>query len=103
MLEVGLLAEAGAGSLELAEVGGAGSTGSPFQLAIFGAMIGCGLIIIGVGVGIGMIASKSVESIARQPEAGGRIFTSMIVAAALLEGVTFFALLICMLTVLWLK
>ena len=87
----------------LAAVGDAASTESPYLLAIFGAMIGCGLIIIGAATGIGMIASKSVESIARQPEAGGRIFTSMIVAAALLEGVTFFALLICMLTVLWLK
>ena len=87
----------------LAAAEGAGSTGDAFQLAIFGAAIGCGLIIIGVGVGIGMIASKSVESIARQPEAGGRIFTSMIVAAAMIEGVTFFALLICMLTVYWLK
>ncbi len=87
----------------LAAAAAADSTGNAFHLAIFGAAIGCGLIIIGVGVGIGMIASKSVDSIARQPEAGGRIFTSMIVAAALLEGVTFFALLICMLTVYWLK
>jgi len=87
----------------LAEAGGAGSTGSPYHLAIFGAMIGCGLIIVGAATGIGMIASKAVDSIARQPEAGGRIFTSMIVAAALLEGVTFFALLTCFLTVFWLK
>ncbi len=72
-------------------------------LAIFGAVLATGIIIVGAAIGIGKIASKSVDSIARQPEAGGRIFTSMIVAAALLEGVTFFALLICLLTVLWLK
>ena len=87
----------------LAVVGDAASTESPYFLAIFGAMIGCGLIIVGAATGIGMIASKAVDSIARQPEAGGRIFTSMIVAAALLEGVTFFALLTCFLTVFWLK
>ena len=72
-------------------------------LAIFGAAIGCGLIIIGAGVGIGLIGSLSSGAIARQPEAGGRIFSSMIIAAALVEGVTFFALLICFLTVFWLK
>ncbi len=97
----GILAEAGPVADTAAVASAAG--GSAAFLAIFGAMIGCGLIIMGAAAGIGMIASKSVESIARQPEAGGRIFTSMIVAAALLEGVTFFALLICMLTVLWLK
>ncbi len=91
------------GTVGILAEGGAAAAGDAGFLAIFGAMIGCGLIIVGAAAGIGMIASKSVESIARQPEAGGRIFTSMIVAAALLEGVTFFALLICMLTVLWLK
>ena len=72
-------------------------------LAIFGAVISCSVIIIGAAMGIGLIGSKSVESIARQPEAGGRIFSTMIIAAALVEGVTFFALLICFLTVFWLR
>ena len=71
-------------------------------LAIVGATIGCSLIIIGAGMSIGFIGGKAVESIARQPEAGGRIFTTMIIAAALIEGITFFALLICFLTVFWL-
>ena len=72
------------------------------SLAIFGAAIACGMIIIGAGIGVGMIGGKAVESIARQPEAGGRIFMSMIIAAALIEGVTFFALLVCFLAVFWL-
>jgi len=59
------------------------------------ATIACGIIIIGAGLGIALIGSKAVDSIARQPEAGSRIFISMILAAALIEGVTFFALLIC--------
>jgi len=73
------------------------------NLAIFGAMIACGLIILGVGLGIGLIAKNAVTAIARQPESGGRIFTAMIVAAALIEGVSFFALLVCLLTVIWFK
>jgi F-type H+-transporting ATPase subunit c len=72
-------------------------------LGIMGAGIGCGMVIIGAAVGIGMIGAWSANAIARQPEAGGRIFSGMIIAAALVEGVTFFALLICFLTVFWLR
>ena len=69
--------------------------------AIFGATIGCGFAVIGAGLGIGMIGSRAMDSIARQPEAGSRIFSTMIIAAALVEGVTFFALLVCFLAVFW--
>jgi F-type H+-transporting ATPase subunit c len=72
------------------------------SLALFGAVIGCGLVIIGAGAGLGWIAGKAVESIARQPEAHNRVFMAMIVVAAMLEGVTFLALLICFLAVNWL-
>jgi F-type H+-transporting ATPase subunit c len=54
--------------------------------------IGIGLIILGAGIGIGRIGGSAVEAIARQPEAGGRIGTNMIIAAALIEGVTVIAL-----------
>ncbi len=66
-------------------------------LALLGAGLGAGIVCIGSGKGIGQLASSAVESIARQPEAGGRIFTSMLISAALIEGFTFFALIICML------
>ena len=79
-----------------------GGAGVP-TLALFAATIACGIIIVGAGLGIGMIGSKAVDSIARQPEAGSRIFIAMILAAALIEGVTFFALLICFLSVFWLR
>ena len=59
-----------------------------------GLAIGAGLICIGAAKGIGMIGSKAVESIARQPEARPGIFTSMIITAALIEGFTFFALVV---------
>jgi F-type H+-transporting ATPase subunit c len=60
-----------------------------------GAAIGAGLIIIGAGYGIGKIGSCAVESMARQPEVAGNIQTSMLIAAALIEGVTFFGLVVC--------
>jgi len=71
--------------------------------AIVGLMLGCGLIILGAGFAIGWIGSKAVESIARQPEAAPRIFTTMIIAGALVEGVTFFSLLIAFLTLYWMR
>ena len=64
-------------------------------LLALGAGIGAGLICIGSAKGIGHLAGQAREGIARQPEAGGRIGTNMIIAAALIEGFTFFALLIC--------
>ena len=66
-------------------------------LGILGVSVGCGIVVLGAARGIGQIASKAVDSIARQPEAGGRIFTSMIISAALIEGFTFFGLVVCML------
>lgn len=59
--------------------------------------VGIGLVVMGAARGIATIAGNAVEGIARQPEAGGRIFTSMIISAALIEGFTFFALVVCML------
>jgi len=61
-------------------------------LGTLGLGLGMGLIIIGAALGIGRIGSAAMESIARQPEAGGRIGTNMIIAAALIEGVTVIAL-----------
>ena len=65
-------------------------------LAIGGACIGAGLVIMGAGIGIGRIGGSATEAIARQPEAGPRIFTTMIISAALIEGATLFALVICL-------
>ncbi|MGI6400975.1 MAG: ATP synthase F0 subunit C [Thermoguttaceae bacterium] len=59
--------------------------------------IGAGLVLLGAAIGIGRIGAVSVESMARQPEVAGRINTAMIISAALIEGVTFFALIVCML------
>lgn len=58
---------------------------------------GAGLIILGAGFGIGRIGSAAVESMARQPEVVGNIQTAMIISAALIEGATFFGLIVCML------
>jgi F-type H+-transporting ATPase subunit c len=65
-------------------------------LGMLGVGIGAGLIVIGAAKGIGHLAGQAMEGIARQPEAGGRIGTNMIIAAALIEGFTFFALVIAL-------
>jgi F-type H+-transporting ATPase subunit c len=67
------------------------------NLAFLAAGIGAGITVIGAGYGIGRLASAALEGMARQPEAAGNIRGAMIVAAALIEGVAFFALVICIL------
>jgi F-type H+-transporting ATPase subunit c len=62
-----------------------------------GAAVGAGLVILGAGWGIGKIGSSAVEGMSRQPEAANSIQTAMIISAALIEGATFFALIVCML------
>ena len=59
--------------------------------------LGAGLAVIGAGIGIGQIGGKAVEGIARQPEAASKIQTNMIIAAALVEGVALFAVVVALL------
>lgn len=63
----------------------------------FSPSFGAGIIILGAGFGIAKIGAAAVESMARQPEAAGDIRGGMILAAALIEGATFFALIVCIL------
>jgi F-type H+-transporting ATPase subunit c len=63
----------------------------------FGPAFGAGIVILGAGYGISKIGAAAVESMARQPEVAGNVQTAMIIAAALIEGATFFALIVCML------
>jgi len=67
--------------------------------AKLGGSIGAGLVLFAGAVGISRIAVAACENIARQPEAGGRIFTSMIITAAMIEGATFFGVVVCLLSV----
>ncbi len=62
--------------------------------------IGAGLAAIGAGIGIGRIGGSALESMARQPESTGDIRANMIVAAALIEGVALFAVIVCLLVAL---
>ncbi len=66
-------------------------------IAKMGAGIGAGIAAIAAGIGIGRIGGSAVEAIARQPEAAGDIRSNMIISAALIEGVAFFAIVICLL------
>ncbi|MFT5056343.1 MAG: F-type H+-transporting ATPase subunit c [Pseudoalteromonas distincta] len=62
--------------------------------------VGAGLAAIGAGIGVGRIGGSALESMARQPEALGDLRANMIVAAALVEGVALFAVIVCLLVVL---
>lgn len=64
-----------------------------------GGAIGAGLVIMGGAAGIGRIGGSAVESMARQPEAAGQISTAMIITAALIEGATLFAIIVCLMSV----
>lgn len=79
-----------------AEAAAAAETGAGLGLGIFGAAFGAGLVILGAGLGIGRIGGQAVEGMSRQPEAAGNIQTAMIISAALIEGATFFALIVCL-------
>ena len=57
--------------------------------------VGIGLVVLGAGLGIGKLASSALESMARQPEIAGTIQTAMIIAAALIEGLSFFGVFAC--------
>jgi len=67
------------------------AAGSNFGL--IGTGIGAGLVVLGAGLGIGNIGGNACSGIARQPEASGKISTAMIIAAALIEGLAFVALI----------
>ncbi|MCC6599684.1 MAG: ATP synthase F0 subunit C [Crocinitomicaceae bacterium] len=62
--------------------------------------MGAGLAAIGAGIGVGRIGGTALEAIARQPEASGDLRANMIVAAALVEGVALFAVIVCLLVAL---
>ena len=75
--------------------GGGPNPGGAWSLINFSAAFGVGLTVIGAAYGIAKLASAALESMARQPEVAGNIQTAMIIAAALIEGFTFYALFIC--------
>ena len=59
------------------------------------ASVGAGLVAVGAGLGIGLIGSKAMEGMARQPEAANKIQTAMLIACALVEGVALFGAVVC--------
>ncbi len=61
------------------------------------AVIGAGLACIGAGIGIGNIGKNAMEAIARQPDVTNDIRSNMIIAAALVEAVSLFAVVACLL------
>ena len=81
-----------------AQPAGAPAAAAPASFSMdLGIALGAGIVILGAGFGIGRIGGSAVESMARQPEVADKIQGAMIVSAALIEGATFFALLVCLL------
>ena len=68
----------------------------PTSLAWLSAGLGAGLAAIGAGYGIGRLAGQAMDGIARQPQMSADIRTAMIIAGALVDGVAFFAVIVCM-------
>ena len=67
------------------------------SLANLGAAFAAAVAVFAAALGISRIVCTALESIARQPEAAGDIRSSMILAAALIEGVAMFAIVVCFL------
>ena len=65
------------------------------SIGTIGASLGISVAVIGAALGIGKIGKSAVDGIARQPEAGADIRTTMIISAALIEGVALFAIVVC--------
>lgn len=66
------------------------------QLGVVGKALGAAIAAIAAAIGLGKIGKAAMEGIARQPEAAGNIRTSMIIIGALVEGVCFFAIVVCL-------
>lgn len=69
------------------------------EVAKMGGALGAGIAVIGAGLGIGRIGGEAIEAMARQPEMIGDLRSSMIIAAALIEGVAFLAVIVALLAV----
>jgi F-type H+-transporting ATPase subunit c len=94
LLAVGLMLLSATPVLAADEAAAGGAEANPW---FFNKYFSAALIVIGAAYGISKLASSAYEGMSRQPEVAGSIQTAMIIAAALIEGFTFFALLICML------
>jgi F-type H+-transporting ATPase subunit c len=75
------------------------TSGTSFGVGL-GAGLGAGLSVIGTGLGIGLIASKTVESVARQPEVAGTVQGLMLISAALIEGLALFGVVVSFLVMI---
>ena len=67
------------------------------NLAHIAAGFGAGIVTIGAAMGIGRIAGVAMDSSGRNPQAAGEVRTSMIISCALIEGVSLFGLVVCIL------
>jgi F-type H+-transporting ATPase subunit c len=95
LLGLGVLLVAAIPVFAAEDAGGGAAAGAAKGSLVELSKIGVGLVVIGAAYGIGRLASAAYEGMSRQPEVAGSIQTAMIIAAALIEGFTFYALYIC--------
>jgi F-type H+-transporting ATPase subunit c len=74
----------------------AASLGQFFSYAVFAAGIGIGIAAFGTGIGQGIAIQKSVEGIARNPEASGKITVTMLIGLAMIESLCIYALVVAL-------
>jgi len=96
MIVLGFVLMLGSAGAAYAQEGGSSTLLSDAGAGNLGGGIGVGLVIMGGAAGIGRIGGSAVESMARQPEAAGLISNAMIITAALIEGATLFAVIVCL-------
>jgi F-type H+-transporting ATPase subunit c len=94
-------AEEGGAAEGAAKVGATSTLIPNAGAALLGAAVGAGLVVMGGASGIGRIGGSAVESMARQPEASGSINGVALITAAMVEGATLFAVVVCLLGVIF--
>jgi F-type H+-transporting ATPase subunit c len=93
-----------AGLAFAAEPGAAGASsaglGTFFSYSVMAAGFGMGIAAFGTGIGQGMAVQKSVEGIARNPEASGKITVTMLIGLAMIESLAIYALVVALIILL---
>ncbi len=79
-----------------AGAGAAASLGGFFSYAVMAAGFGIGIAAFGTGIGQGLAINKSVEGIARNPEASGKITVTMLIGLAMIESLCIYALVVAL-------
>ncbi len=82
--------------IAFAAEGAAGGGAAIIQYTVLAAGLAIGLGAIGSGIGMGTAIGGACEGTSRNPEAGGKILTTMIIGLAMIESLTIYALVVAL-------